>query len=252
MNNSLIIHAGIFYNAIISAIVAASAAALGLFLLWRWGRLTSPMRGYAFFWIMTSLIWIPASIRYFLISTGYTGAGILHLAMVGQTAVAASGPPLLYYLLTHLNASKKWALALPTLAAIIGGYALWVDLLPGGIVIRPMTYFSSELTFNRLSLTVFFIIVGVIFSLALYDTLKSFRRWRDEKVPQFGYEALYSLVVLIYLALGSIEEAGIISNWTVIAFRSLYVLTFLYVYIIMDRSESSAVSYLVDTEHETK
>ena len=243
--DSYLIQIGLFFNAIISGIVALTAAALAIFLLRRWPRLSLPMKAYGWFWSMTALVWLPVSIRYFLISGGGTGPAIFAFMIATQIAVAASGPPLLLYLCAHLKTRKLLAIILPVFVTILGAISIWVDLQPGGILMQPITSFSAEISLNPFSFTIFLSVVAVIFILAVYDIILNLAYYRRQQNQQLIYEALYSTVIVIYLIMGSVEEAGIISGWLVIIFRSLYVATFLFVYIIMDKSETAVEDYLV-------
>ncbi|MFA5954767.1 MAG: hypothetical protein WC817_04490 [Patescibacteria group bacterium] len=242
-----IVHTGIFFNGIISFIVGITAVALALFSLRRWWSLSSTMRAYAWFWLTTTLVWLPTSLRYFLISSDYTGGAIHTLTILSQAGVAASGPALLYYLCTHHSKGKFWAITLTTLSSILGAIALWVDAQPGGIIIQPATYFSAEIGLNSFSFSIFLIIIAVIYFLVLRDIGFFYAEYKKRHDQQFLYEVLYSVAIGVYLLLGSFEEAGMVSNWPVLVFRSLYVGTFLYVYIVMEKSESIKESYLIDS-----
>jgi len=248
MPTPFIIHTGIFFNAIVSNIVGLTAVALAIFLLRRWKKLSPHMKAYGWFWLMTALVWLPTSYRYFLISMGGSEMAVYVMTIIGQLGVAATGPTLFYYLFKHLKINDVLTISFSVLAGLLGAIALLVDLQPGGIIMQPVTFFSAEIALNIFSISIFFFVTTVIFFLVLRDIAYQYIKYKKQHDQSFIYEALYSVAIAIYLVLGSIEETGTVSGWPVVIFRSLYIATFLYVYIILEKSSSAINNYLVDSE----
>jgi uncharacterized membrane protein YhaH (DUF805 family) len=78
----------------------------------------------------------------------------------------------------------------------------------------------------------------------LVDIGVTVRRWRHDRYPGASYEVLYSAAIVVYLALGSIDESKVLVDWPLVVFRMLYAGAFLAVYLTMAQEEASRTSYL--------
>ena len=160
--NASSISIGILFNAVVSGIVTSTAFALTIFLTKRWAKLNTSLRAYAWFWALTTLVWLPSSIRYFLIGFGYAGSWAESFDVFMQSAVFFSGPPLIYYAAIRNDWSSRIASYLAGGSAIISVIAIWLIAQPGGITLRVVTPFSAETQINSISLTLFMVEAGII------------------------------------------------------------------------------------------
>lgn len=240
------IHIGILFNAIVCGMVAISAAMLAVFLLYRWQKLTPTMKAYAWFWVMTTFIWLPLSLRYAISGLGKVGPLFYPLALLTQIALSMCGPPLIYYLAAHLRQSRIIVWSLTAVFIIFGAVGIWYDLKPDGLIIVPFTYFSAETTLNAVSLRLYLGAISVIFLFLFVDIwvhCVSYYRYRQREV---AYETLYSLAIAAYLILGSLEVVAFITDWLVVVFRTLYIGTFLTVFLIIKNYEATSENYLLE------
>lgn len=240
-----IIRIGILFNAIVCGTVTIAATLLAFFLFNRWHKLSPTMKAYAWFWVMAIFIWLPLSLRYLIVSLGMTEQ-LLYLALITQIALSMCGPPLIYYLTTHLLQGRFKAWFFSVIFLIIGGIGIWYDMKPDGLIILPLTYFSAEITLNSTSMYLYIGVISVIFLFLFIDIGIhgiSYFRYRQEEA---GYETLYSLAVAIYLILGSLEVVAFITDWVVVVFRVLYVGTFLVVYLVMKNHEDTFEKYFFE------
>lgn len=245
------INIGIIFNGIICSMVTAAAAMLAIFLIKRWFKLTITMRAYAWFWIMTMFIWLSLSIRYFLV--GFTNNENIFniLGLLTQIALTLCGPPLIHYLLSHLELNRFLVWTATLTLFIVGAVGIWYDAQPGGLITMPMTYFSAEIALNPVSLNLFLVTMSVIFVLLSIDILNNVVSYFNKRYHLITYEIMYSLSIAAYLILGSIEVAAIISDWVIIVFRTLYIATFLTVFLIMKTHEAASENYLLNTKDDS-
>jgi hypothetical protein len=236
---------GILFNALVSAVVAGVALALVLFLHRRWPRLDPSMRAYTWFWWMTVLVWLPSAIRYLLAGVGYAGPWLHHLDVTVQAAVFFSGPPLFVYLSRRVFKNDRLGDSLASASFLLGLVALWFVLQPGGVPIRDVTFFSADATINVVSFAIFALEIAAVLVLLLYDVGSRVQRWRQERQSFALYDALYSVAIVVYVVLGSVDESKVITSWPLVAFRLLYSSAFLMVYLIMIQEEAFRQRYLV-------
>ncbi|OGL87145.1 hypothetical protein A3I40_02915 [Candidatus Uhrbacteria bacterium RIFCSPLOWO2_02_FULL_48_12] len=234
---------GIIFNAFVSGIVAAAAIALVFFLFKRYRKLHSTMRAYAWFWFFTALVWIPLSIRYLFIGFGSTGQWPHYFDILLQFAVFLGGLPLIYYIGLRVF-NDQWLAGAMGLASILPiATALWLILQPGGLIAQEITFFSAETIINTGSLIIFNVEGGLLLALLIYDIIIHLNQWRKSHIRQTFYRALYSLAIVIYLALGILEQSGLVNDWTLVVFRILYAATFLFVYLLITQHEAADETY---------
>ncbi len=236
---------GILFNALVCATVAASALALTIFLFRKRASLDSAMHAYAWFWWFTVLVWVCSSIRYLIVSFGYAGTWIQYLDIIIQSTVFFTGPPLLYYAIARVFRNAKLSNIAAVGSVVLGLVAMWFILQPHGMPVLDVTYFSAEATANATSFFIFALEAGSILLLLLVDVTRRFNNWRRERSRASIYQALYSLSVVVYLIIGSIDESKIITDWPIIVFRMLYAGAFLLAYLIITQDEASQEEYLV-------
>ncbi len=236
---------GILFNALVCATVAAAALALTLFLLRKRGNLDSAMHAYAWFWWYTVLVWVGSSVRYLIISLGYAGEWINFLDVLIQGTVFFTGPPLIYYATARVFRSARISNVIAITSVLLGIISMWFILQPHGIPVLDVTYFSAEATTNAVSFSIFSLEAGSILILLFVDVARRLQNWRHERSRASVYQALYSMSVIVYLILGSIDESKVMTDWPLIIFRMLYAGSFLMAYLIITQDEASQEEYLV-------
>lgn len=237
---------GIIFNALVSGIIAATAASLSFFLFKRYQRLTSSMQAYNWFWLLMLLAWIFLTVKYSLIGIGYLGKWIHAVDLVLQTALFCGGIPLIYYASIRVFSDHRLAKILGAFTILPIAVAVWLIIQPGGLVLREPQFFSAKSELNSGSLMIFNMEVGIILMLLIYDVFTRLRRWRIKRDQNIFYESLYSSAIIFYLVLGSIEQSALIKNWPVIIFRVLYTAIFLFVYLLVTQHETINEKFLLD------
>lgn len=241
-----VVHIGILFNAFVSGVVAATALALAIVLLRQPQRLSPAMRSYAWFWYVTVLVWSQSFLRYFFISLGYTGSLVHYLDVTMQTAVFFGGPPLLAYLGWQTFRRRAAAVLLAVASTLAALVAVSFIVKPDGLSPLVLTSFSAETTLNAASLNIFATEVSLIVILLLYDIARGLRQWRAHRDRTAAYEALCSSGLLVYLLLGSVDQASFITDWLVVIFRMLYAATFLAVFMLVVHYQDRADTYLLE------
>lgn len=240
------VNIGIIFNAIVSSIIAITAIFLTVFLFKRYARLTTTMKAYSWFWFLMISTWTFLSIKYFLIGFGYLGRWIHYVDITLQTSIFLGGLPLIYYISLRAFSDRRLAniISVTTIAPL--SVAIWLITQPGGLVLRNLEFFSAKSVLNSGSLVIFNVEVGIILTLLIYDIGSHLRRWLTTHNQNMFYESLYSMAIVVYLVLGSIEQSALITNWTVIIFRILYTATFLFVYLLVTQHEALNEKYLLE------
>jgi len=247
------IRVGIMFNAFVSGIVASIAFAFGIFLFRRWKKLDDSMRAYAWFWIMTMIVWASSSVRYLIVGLGffnpgdaYYGSSIHYFDILLQGSIFFTGPPLFYYAGSRIFKNYRVAQALSALSFIIGIAALRFLIGENGITAPQFTYFSADSSITRYLFMVFTAQAAVILLMLLYDTANNLRLWWTTGGIRFRFFALYSLIIVIYTVLGSIDQSKIVIDWPLVLFRLLYSAAFLMAYITVTEHEASEEEYLIE------
>lgn len=220
--------------------------ALVIFLRQRWDRLDPTMKAYTWFWWFTVLVWIFSSGRYILAGFGYTGQWIRNLDIVVQTSIFFTGPALFYYIILRVFRNELTASILATISFAMGLVSIWFLFQPNGVPIRDVTDFSADATINSISFAIFSIQISVLLFLLLYDIVTHLHRWRQVRNQVFLYEALYSVAIVVYVVLGSVDESKIITGWPLVAFRLLYSGAFMFAYLIITQDEEVKQTYFLE------
>lgn len=246
------IRVGIMFNAFVSSIVACIAFAFSVFLFLRWRKLDMALRAYTGFWIMTMLVWAFSAARYLFIGmvffdpiNVYYGSWA-HLGdIIIQGSVFFTGPPLFYYVAVRVFGEDRIAAAAATTSFILGVLALWLIVRPNGLSAPVFTFFSADASINTASLIIFGIEIIVLVVLLIYDSIIKMRLWRATNNTDALFYALYSVSLLVYVVLGSIDQSKIILDWPLIVFRVLYSGAFLMAYLTIVQHETSQDTFLI-------
>lgn len=242
-----IVSVGIFFSALTCGLVGGAALALTLFLRRNHTTLSAAMEAYGWFWWFTALIWIFSSVRYFLVSTGISNQWIMNLDIIIQAAVFSCGPPLVAYTVYRIFDSPLIARLASFASLVFGIIAMWFVIQPDGVITRDVTAFSAEATINSVSFAIFSIQTGLILAGLLFDVITSGQRWlRNQPIQLF--EPLYSLTIVLYLVIGTVDESKILTSWPLIIFRLLYAGIFLFVYLLAVQHTQAKTTYLSVTK----
>lgn len=239
-----VISIGILFNALACTIVSGVALALVLFLHQRWHRLSPELQAYTWFWWFTVLVWLVSSIHYLLAGFGYVGHWLHQTDIIVQAAVFFTGPPLTAYVTLRIWNRPRVTMFCSLLSVVFGIAALGLVLQPGGLPLRDVTYFSADAAVNTTSFIIFSIEAGTLLALVLYDIVATLYRWQQTRNKATLYEVLFSVAIVIYLVLGSIDESKIIVDWPSVVFRLLYAGAFLMAYLTIIQQEATSQSFL--------
>lgn len=242
------VHIGILFHGFVVLIVALIALAFLFFLFRRWSRLDEAMHAYGWFWMFTFLVWVGISIRYFMIGGGWWDFSINANEVFVQTAVFFTGPPLFYYAGLRVFKNQFVAGVLGSFSLIMGFNAIVFVMQPGGLVRSDATNFTADTILNHTSQILFSFQIFILVLLFLYDIVSRLIAWRRAREATLFYNALYSLVLVIYVALGGIDNSHIIVGWPLVIFRLLYAGTFLFGYILITKEDAAGENYLIPDE----
>lgn len=213
---------GLALQAGVCASLSTGAAAIAVRVFRR--GLTEQLIAYGWFWIFNAILWGFYAMRYLLAGLGAHDSLTFSLFLFSQTVIFFTGPVLYYYLGLRVAVNHwlaRW-LAFQCLAAAVVA-TLFIYLRHGAEAL-PVTYFSAELSINRVSLGLFILEVAGILTLALKDLI---RRWPHRTASAvMSYELLYSLSLGAYVALAALDEASLVSGPTLIFWRLLYLVPF--------------------------
>jgi hypothetical protein len=243
---------GVIFNALVNLIVAIVSFSLVIFLFRRWERSDLIMRAYAWFWLMTTVLWALLALRSGVIGFGYFDTYYYSAAywydIAIQMAIFLTGPPLAYYVglrVFHRLHIAQWMAWGSFFIALI---SMFFVLLPGGISEPNITYFSADSRINLLSLVLFSVEVAMLGGLLMYDCFLRLRLWRADRNKVTLYDAMYSATLLIYLFFGAIDQSKIFIDWPTIVFRVLYSIAFLITYIMITQQDALREEYFVEDE----
>lgn len=240
---------GIVFSGVVAFIIAVVAGMFAIFLFGRWRRLDALRRAYAWFWFFTTVLWVGITVRYAMVQFGlvtpwvYWGNEVLL-----QTSVFLMGIPLFKFLTLQLFDSKLIDRALMIFSSIGAAASIWFLVMPGGITPGVITQYTIEPGINPTSALLFGLLAGSALLLILAHAILQFFSWFRSHAEKFPYNILFSLSLIVYIVLGSIDQLNAITGWPVVVFRILYIGVFLVAYIVTIEDERRREQYLVVAE----
>lgn len=233
--------------AFVSATVAATVLALTSHLIRHRSWRKPDLEAYNWFLWFTSLVWIFSTTRYVAVGFGYAGRWISYIDILVQAAVFLGGPALFGFLVLRVTNSKTLANTAAAISFAMGIVALGFALGPSGIPLNDVTNFSAEATVNIYSFRIFGVEILLLAALCLYDII---HRLRQRSTTNSIYDALLAAPLLVYVLIGSVDEAKVITGWPLVVFRLLYVAGFLFLYLIITQEEARDESSLFISQTE--
>jgi hypothetical protein len=247
------VSAGLLLNGFVCTVVAFVALSFSIFLLRRWSRLAPEMKAYTWFWIVTIFAWSGIAARYYMYVAGVAEESWYWADQrFFQTAIYSSGMPLLVYLALLLFKKRivAWSFGALGLAGTLG--AAWWLFQPDGFSLAPLTDFTVDPIVNIRSIIIFDVLAAFIMLLLIFHIARSiYSHHRDPSQP-IPFAMWYSLSLLIYVGIGSVDQSKIITGWPIVAFRVLYAAAFLFAYLITARDEARREQYLLPVGATTK
>ena len=208
------------------------------------------LRAYAFFWMITIFPWVGIAARYFMFVGGVNNYDLYLLnERLLQLFIFASGIPLFAFLSLLLFKSGRAFLLM--LAVSLAGFftAAWIMWQPDGFAPGPLTDFTVDPTLNFNALLVFGLLAGTAFVLLLFHSVSNIYKRLFDPAAKISYTAWYSLALVVYVGLGSIDKIKAVTGWPIVAFRVLYAAAFLFAYLITVIDEARQDEYLVLAKH---
>lgn len=209
------LYTGRFLNAIIVLTVALAAIMLAAFILRRWDALNKKFSLFGLFWLFTAFLWVSVTLRSLAASFNNYEIDIFFFK-IAQAHVFLSAIFLGGYVFETLF-QKAWLtktalFAYGLLAAAGVGVTFYYNIEPVDLG----NFFVTEYAPHIIALRIFQINVVPIVLLLLFDFVKQ--------------RSLASLSIILYLALGYFDQAGV-SGWPVLLFRLLFIGSFFIAYI---------------------
>lgn len=224
------LYTGRFLNAIIVLTVALAAIMLTAFILRRWDELDKKFSLFGLFWLFTVFLWVSVTLR--SLAAAFNNYEIdIFFFKIAQANVFLSAVFLGGHVFETLF-QKPWLTKMALVAygvlAVAGiGATFYYDVQPVDLG----NFFVTEYAPHIIALRIFQINIVPIALLLLFDFIKQ--------------RSLVSLSIILYLALGYFDQAGI-SGWPVLLFRLLFIGSFFIAYIgVSDvlRDEESVVTF---------
>ncbi len=240
------IHIGILFTAMVSMIIASAATIFFVFLMRRWRTLEAEMRAYAIFYLLTATAWSWITLRYILIGNGYDGVWIIRISQITQSLLVSTGAPLLYYVGRRIFHDPLVAKILSLVASGAAVTSIYLLFQEGGVLRPRIEFFSADGPINKISLLIFVSIVATIACLLAYDIGSRLYAWSKNRNIRTLYTALYSSGVLVYVAIGGLDQIKILTGGFLVVFRALYAASFLFTYIVIVKRESLEEDYFIE------
>lgn len=223
-----IIYPGHLFTASVAWIVAFSAFFVSISIL----RKTKKNKldiSFALFWLLFSLAWFSIGSRHFFASLGLKELDRA-IFVVGQIFIFLHFVPGAFYIYLKVFRKEK-IIYLISLLFLIGALIGIVGIFRYGIIVGPVSDFTTEYGLNIFSSIVFKILfvfgVGLYVCHCLLYLFKWLKRKRIFETPSF----LASLSVVIYGVLGYFDQTGFMSGWLLVFFRLCYLLAVFLVYL---------------------
>lgn len=248
MLNTPEFYVGILLTALVNTIIAGVALMFFVFLARRWSGLQDDMRAYGLFYLLTAAAWFWIATRYVMVGVGYEGVWILRISQITQTLLVFTGPPILYYVGRRLFEKDVVAKTLALLSFCAASVSVYFLLQPHGIGTPHIEFFSADAPINSISLRIFISEVALIAMMLLCDLVSRLYAWFQSRDKKVLYAALYSFGVLVYVAIGGIDQMKLLTGGFLVVFRTLYAAAFLFTYVVIVKRESLEESYFTIEE----
>ncbi len=202
---------GMIFTSLVSFLVSASALAAGIAVFRKRKKADKFFVPYSGFLFCTGCLWFFVSLRLILAWFGFFVLDRFFFYVV-QVFVFLSGPFLAYFLALKISRSEKLAKIITAVFGLCFVASLFL-LFKGGITESGATYFATKFVINRQAFVFFIAMLIPLFLAAFFDVVSGIIARRP---------FVYSLVIVIYLALGVFDEQGIIAGWGLVIFRLLF------------------------------
>lgn len=242
------VHIGILFNLFVCTVIAVIALSFFIFLARKWNTLPLVLKGYAWFWFCTMLVWAGVATRYILVTFEPHSNLFLPNEIFIKSAIFISGTPLFFYVGLRVFHSKLFSSLLTFLSFLSSLVAIYLVFLPQGISDPIITNYSADTLLNKNSLLIFQINIVIIFLLLLFHVIKKFYFWFRYKTSKDLYRGLYSISLLVYVSLGAIDQLKLFVDWELIIFRIFYAAAFLMAYLITVQDNESKEEYFLENK----
>jgi len=220
---------GMIFTGSVSFLVFLSAFATGLFIFKRRSKENKFLVPFSIFLVVTSGIWFFVSLQLFASWLGKTN--FQHLCfLIGQVFVFFSAVPLAWYLILKFFRKKIIIRVVMIVYLTIAFFGTFL-LLKFGFTHGESTYFADKLKPNDLAFSVFVMMIAPLIIASIFDSLRGIVGWLKKKEVARLYEFFYSLVIVVYLSLGVLDEQGLIAGWGLVFFRLIFAAVFLMAYL---------------------
>jgi hypothetical protein len=156
------------------------------------------------------------------------------------------GPALFYFVSVRtlqLKSYFSFIFAVPSLCLTLWSFVLlWGG---SGVTTPHITYFSADSVVSKQLFYIFGVQIAILLPLLCYDVFLHYRMWRRDKALIEKYRVFHATALIVYLALGTIDQSKIVVGWPLVVFRMFYSAAFLFVYIVISRYESDKESYFL-------
>ncbi len=229
--------AGIIFTSLVSLLIFASSFTAAFTIFKKRKEINDFFFPYSLFLFLTSALWFFVSLRLVFAWFGAEAYDKLFF-IVGQVPLFLSGLPLAYYLVLKTSRSVKLAKIVGFIFGVVAFIALYF-VINDGVTESGLTYFVSKYQLSLRAFALFVLIVVPLMIVAFYDSFLGFIRWlanRKRVKPQIF---LYTLLIFVYLGLGTFDEQGLITGWWLVIFRLIFTAIFFTIYAVF-RSEFSS------------
>lgn len=193
-----------------------------------WHAMSEQLVAFAWFWVLTSLLWGFFALRYFLIALHFRGSTTFTVFLISQTTIFFVGPVLYYFLGLRVAANHKLARVLAIQCLIVASIATILVYLPDGTTVLPQTAFGAEIAISNGALGLFIVEVIGILGALIVDLI---RRWPHRFANKIArYELSYSVALLMYIGLASVDQTSFVTGIGLVGLRLLYMVPFAYAY----------------------
>lgn len=220
---------GMLFTGLVSLLVSTSALVSGLFIFKRKKKEDENLTAYSYFLVVTGVVWFFVALELFASWLGYEMLQRVFF-IVDQFFVFCTGPVLAYYL-TRKMFYKRGLATYITAVYIFAVILAMLSFIKYGIVEGEVTYFASKFQPNEYAFAIFVCMLAPLLFAVVFDSVSRVVRWIVSKKVTNPYSFFYSLVIVVYLAIGIFDEQGLIANWGLVFFRLIDAAVFLMAYL---------------------
>lgn len=205
---------------------------------WQAGKKDKANIAFALFWLLFAFVYFFVGARHFFAALGFVHLDIT-VYIIGQIFIFLHMVPAGFYIYSKIFKKQIIAFSFTAFFSLLAVMAI-TALFKQGIIIGPVSDFTTEYAPNAVSLNIFRVMLVFGMPLFYYHILRFIFTWlKKQEITQLA-PFLASLSVVVYASLGYFDEKGYMMDWPLVFLRLSYLFVLFLAYLSLALREPSS------------